>query len=122
MEQAASAAAPETMKSYFLPQSKAGRWSVGLAILMPILFAIGASLVNVLYESVPAGGTILQDLVARPALVFAMLAGMAAGIAAFITGVVAISRQHERALPVYAATTAGLLLILFLAGEFLFPE
>lgn len=110
------------MKSYSLPQSKAGRWSVGLAILMPILFAIGTSLVHPLYASVPAGGSILQDVAARPALALSMLAGMGAGIAAFITGVFAISRKHERAWLVYAATTIGLLLILFLAGEFLFLE
>jgi len=95
---------------------------LGLAILMPILFVIGNSFVNLPYASVPAGGTILEDVVARPALALTMLAGMAAGIMACLTGVVAITRKNERALLVYAATIAGLLLILFLAGEFLFPE
>jgi len=93
-----------------------------LILLMPILFVIGTSFVNLVYPSVPAGGTILEDILARPALALTMLAGMAAGILAFITGVVAITRKNERAFLVYAATMAGLLLILFLAGEFLFPE
>jgi hypothetical protein len=110
------------MKFRFLPQSEAGRWSLGLIILMPLLFAIGTLFVNLLYPSVPAGGTILKDIAARPALALTMLAGMAAGILAFITGVVAITRKNERALLVFAATMAGLLLMLFLTGEFLFPE
>ena len=107
------------MKFQFLPVSEAGRWSLGLAILMPILFVIGTSFVKLFYPSVPAGGTILKDIVARPALAIAMLAGMASGTSAFITGIVAITRKNERALLVYAATIAGLFLILFLTGEFL---
>ena len=95
---------------------------MGLVILMPILFAVGTSFVNLLYPSVPAGETILNDVGARPALALTMLAGMVVGTMAFITGVVAITRKNERALLVYAAMMAGLLLILFLTGEFLFPE
>jgi hypothetical protein len=51
-----------------------------------------------------------------------MLVGMVAGISAFIVGLIAIIRQKERALLVYVATSIGMLLILFLIGEVLFPH
>jgi predicted membrane-bound spermidine synthase len=89
---------------------------------MPILFIIGTSFTNSLYESVPAGGTILADIAARPALALTMLAGMVAGISAFIIGLLAIIRQKETALLVYVSTVIGALLTLFLAGEIVFPH
>ena len=105
-----------------IPGTTAGRWSVGLIVAMPILFRIGSSFTNSLYESVPAGRTILADIAARPALALTMLAGMAAGISAFIVGLLAIIRQKERALLVYGSTVIGALLIVFLAGEIAFPH
>jgi hypothetical protein len=47
---------------------------------------------------------------------------MVAGIAAFITGLLAIIRQKEHALLVYISSSIGALLVLFLAGELLFPH
>ena len=104
------------------PKTTLGRWSVGLIVAMPILFVIGSSFTNSLYETVPAGGTILADIAARPALALAMLAGMVAGILAFILGLLAIVRQRENALLVYVSTVIGALLVLFLAGEVVFPH
>ena len=104
------------------PRTTLGKWSVGLIIAMPILFFIGSSFTDSLYESVPAGGTILADIAERPALALTMLAGMAAGISAFIVGLLAIVRKKERALLVYVSTLIGALLTLFLAGEIIFPH
>jgi Na+/melibiose symporter-like transporter len=104
------------------PKTTSGKWSLGLIISMPILFIIGTSFTNSLYQSIPAGNTILEDIAARPALALTMLAGMAAGVSAFITGLVAILRQKEIALLVYASTVIGALLILFLMGEIAFPH
>ena len=89
---------------------------------MPILFIIGTSFTNSLYNSIPAGETILKDIAARPALALTMLAGMVAGISAFITGLLAILRKKENALLVYVATVIGALLVLFLTGEVMFPH
>jgi hypothetical protein len=89
---------------------------------MPLLFFTGSSFTNSLYKSVPSGDTILADVVARPALALTMLAGMAAGISAFITGLLALIRQKDHALLVFASSTIGGLLVVFLAGEFLFPH
>ena len=104
------------------PKTILGKWSIGLIIVMPILFIIGSSFTDLLYKSVPAGETIWADIAARPALALTMLAGMGAGIAAFITGLLAIVRQKERALLVYASTAIGALLILFLIGEVVSPH
>jgi hypothetical protein len=105
-----------------MPKTTLGKWSVGLIFAMPLLFIIGMSFTKSLYKSVPAGGTILADIAARPALALTMLAGMVAGISAFITGLLAIIRQKEYALLVYFSSSIGALLVLFLAGEILFPH
>jgi hypothetical protein len=51
-----------------------------------------------------------------------MLAGMAAGISGFITGLFAIVKQKENALLVYVSTVIGGLIMLFLVGELAFPH
>jgi hypothetical protein len=51
-----------------------------------------------------------------------MLAGMGAGISAFITGLLAIIRHKERAVLVVISTVIGVLLILFLILEITFPH
>lgn len=105
-----------------IPQTTPGKWSVGLSIAMPLLFIIGTSFIHALYPSVPAGDTILADIAARPALALTMLAGMASGVASFITGLLAILTRKERAVLPYLSTVIGALLILFLAGEFTAPH
>jgi len=104
------------------PETNLGKWSIGLIIAMPILFFIGGSFTNTLYVSVPAGGSILGDIVARPALALTMLAGIATGILAFIVGIVAVAAKKERSVFVYISTLFGMFLIMFLAGEFISPH
>jgi hypothetical protein len=104
-----------------LPKTALGNWSVGLILAMLLLFIIGTSLTNTYYQSVPAGGSILADIAARPALALAMLAGLATGIMAFILGLLAIIRNKENTLLVYISTLIGALLVVFLAGEIWFP-
>jgi hypothetical protein len=104
------------------PASIIGKWSIGLIIAMPLLFVLGMSFTDTLYESVRAGRTIFADIAARPALALTMLTAMAAGIAALITGLLAIIRQKDNALLVYIASLVGALLVIFLIGEILFPH
>ena len=99
-----------------------GKWSIGLILAMPILFAMGMSFTNSLYKSVPAGNTILADIISRPALAIIMLTGFAAGISAFITGIMAIFKQKERAILVYLSSLVGAALILYIISEFLYPH
>ena len=89
---------------------------------MFVLFVIGSSLTNTLYESVPAGGTIFADIISRPALAISMLVGFGAGISALVTELISIIKQKERAVLVYISTLVGAALTLFLIGEFLFPH
>jgi hypothetical protein len=102
------------------PKTTLGKWSVYLILAMPVIFIIGTSFTNSLYKSIPAGDTIMKDIAARPALALTMLAGMVAGISAFIAGLLAILRQKDNALMVYVSTVIGGLLILFLTGEIMF--
>jgi hypothetical protein len=105
----------------FIPVTALGKWSVWLIIAMPILFFIGGTFANSHYASVPSGNSIMEDIAARPALALTMLAGMAAGISAFITGLVAVIKK-EKAILVYAACLIGAFLLVFLAGEFINPH
>ena len=105
-----------------MPKTILGKWSLGLIIVMPLLFVLGTSFTDTLYKSVPAGGTILADIANRPALALTMLVGMGAGISAFITGMIAIIKQKDRKILVYVSTIVGAGFILFLTGEFLSPH
>ena len=105
-----------------MPKTNLGKWSLGLIIAMPLLLALGSSFTNSLYESVPSGNTILEDIANRPALALSMLAGLASGVIAFITGLMAIIKQTERAVLVYATTLIGAAANGFIIAEFLFPH
>ncbi|MFH1426779.1 MAG: hypothetical protein ABIG66_05120 [Candidatus Kerfeldbacteria bacterium] len=104
-----------------VPITKLGKWSIGLIVTMPMLFVIGSLLVNV-YEGVSSGETILKDIVARPGVALPMLAGFGSGIAAFVTGLVALTKGKERAVLVFLSTIVGALLILFLVAEITSPH
>jgi len=108
--------------SLFMPSTTLGKWSVWLIVAMLLMFFIGSSLSRSLYDSVPAGNTIMEDFNGRPALALSMLAGMLTGVAALITGLLAIFKRKERALLVYASSLIGAMLLFLLAGEFLFPH
>lgn len=110
------------MKDKLLPKTKLGKWSVGLVVAMPILFRIGSSFTDTLYKSVPAGNTIPIDIIQRPALALTMIAGMACGVSAFVTGLVAIVRKKERAFLVCVSTLIGALFTLFLSAEIIFSH
>jgi hypothetical protein len=105
-----------------LPTTAPGKWSLGLIIAMPVFLFMGGLFTNWLYPSVPAGGTILADIAARPALALAMLAGMAAGVSAFMVGLLAVIWRKEPGLLVFISIGIGALLVVFLAGEGLSPH
>lgn len=104
-----------------LPKSIQGKWSIILIVIMPMLFVVGSLFVNI-YEGVKSGETILKDIVARPGVALTMLTGFVAGIAAFITGLMAIIRKKDRAILTFLSTIVGALLILFLFAEIAFPH
>lgn len=105
-----------------MPKSKLGKLSVMFIIAMPMLFFIGSTLTDTLYEPVSSGRTIAEDIIKRPALALTMLAGMGAGVGAFILGFISILKKKERAFLVYISTLMGMLLTLFLMAEIVFPH
>ena len=105
-----------------MPKTKLGRWSIGLILAMFILFIIGLSLPNILYESAPSSNTFLDDIVNRPLLALSMLTGVSAAISALITGLVALLKRKERAILVYGSTLVGGAVTLFVISMFLFPD
>jgi len=105
-----------------MPKTTLGKWSIGLILAMFVLFFVGSSLTNSLYKSIPAGDTILKDIINRPGLAFSMLLGFGAGISAFVTGLTSIIKQKERTLLVFGATLIGAIMIVFLISEILFPH
>ncbi len=59
------------------------------------------------YESVPAGKTIPDDIVARPGVSLSMLAGFISGIAAFFVGIISITRKKDYSVLVFLSTAIG---------------
>ena len=92
------------------PQTKLGKWSVWLNVFFLIIIAASIFLVNVL-------GILSYDDhwwdVTVPVVFFA-------SIAAFILGIIAIIKNKERSVFVYASVIIGLLVILFIPLHSLF--
>ena len=110
------------MKINFMPKTTLGKWSLGLIVVMPILFIVGISFTSSLYKSVSSGNTILEDIVKRPALALTMLAAFVSGILAFIMGGIAVIRQKEKSIFVFISTLIGFFVLLWCFAEILFPH
>jgi hypothetical protein len=103
-----------------MPKSKPGKWSVILIIAMPIFFLLGRLSKSVFYLSVSSGETIIEDILRRPVLALLMLGGMGSGIAAFVTGLLAIVREKDRGLLVIISAVLGMLTLFLVVGEIAF--
>jgi len=108
------------MKINFVPKSGLGKWSIGLIVMVPILFYIGISFVSY-YKYVPAGKTIPLDIVARPGVSLAMLAGFISGIAAFFCGIIGITKRKDYSVLAFISTIVGFLVLLWCLAQFVFP-
>ena len=92
---------------HILPKTVMGKWSVSLAIIGILLTVVSMVLVAMghhLDVDAPWVGAVLS---------FAIFA-------AFATGLIAFIRSKERGITVYLGL--GLLILLFVLGEFLFPH
>jgi predicted Abi (CAAX) family protease len=102
------------MNISFLPRTVPGKWAVGLAIGFIVLFVLLIILVTTGQEG---GETFFSNLyLAVPGLL-----ALVSGIAAFVTGVISIIFARERGLVVFLAAAIGLLVIVFMVGDLLFP-
>lgn len=105
-----------------MPGTNLGKWSVGLILAMVVMFVIGLSVPNILYESAPSSNSVLDDIVNRPLLAIPILAGVGAGVSALVTGLLAVMKRKERALLVYGSTLIGAAVTFFVISMLLFPE
>ncbi len=98
-----------------MPKTHLGRWSVGLIITFLVLFG----LVQILVISGQEGGETFSDnlILAVPAFSMAI-----AGIVAFFVGIISIIKNKEQSILVFIATAIGLLVLMFVLGEILFPH
>jgi hypothetical protein len=98
------------------PVTPLGRWAVGLAATFIVLFTINSVVFMPLFQYAPEGG--LRQVLLPIYGIFMMLCGLAAGP----VGLLAILRQHERSWMVWLTLLPAAFVIVFLAGEFLFPH
>jgi len=103
------------MKNIFLPTTSLGKWFV----LFVVCFALSiAALYLLIFLGERGGEGFFTNLwLAIPGL----LAGVF-GILSFLVGVFAILKQRDRSVLTIAATILGLFVLLFVAGEILFPH
>jgi len=98
-----------------MPKTKIGKLSVGLIgafIILLILFYI-------LVATGQRGG---ETFFSNQALAVPILLAGLCGIVAFVTGLIAIIKQRERAVLVYLAVVIGALVTLWTAAEIMFPH
>ena len=107
------------MKINFKPKNDLGKWSIGLIVIMPILLYIGMSFVS-FYKNIPAGETILHDIMVRPGIALSMLIGFISGISAFFAGIIDIVRKKDHSILVFLSTIMGFFVLLWCLIQFLF--
>ena len=103
------------MKKFILPKTVLGKWSVGLAISFIVFFVL---LIILSAAGQKGGDTFFSNL----SLSIPGLLAIVSGVAAFFTGVISVIFMKERAVLTFLAIAIGLLLIVFIIGDFLFPE
>ena len=103
------------MKVHFKPKTALGKWSVGLIIVFVVLLASFQLLVA---SGQRGGETFFSNLI----LTIPMLIAGISGVSAFATGLIGAIQSRERSIAVYLATLIGLLVLLFVLGEIIFPH
>ncbi len=98
-----------------MPHTKLGKWSVGLIIGFIVLLLVFYGLV---LSGQRGGEKYFDNLIL--AIPFT-LAGLC-GIAAFITGILAVLMKRERTILVFLAIAIGAFVIIFLSGEIISPH
>ncbi len=94
-----------------LPQSRLGKWSVGLAVAFIALMTLPWFLSRIISEriGIPFGFTF-------------GISAILSGIAALVTGLISVLKQRERAVLVFLAMLMGLFALVFIIGEFFGSE
>lgn len=102
-----------------LPGTKLGRTACWIVLGSIVLFAASQS--AMLSVEALTGATSVEGI-PRVILIGLSLTSFALGLTAGVVAAVAVVRKHERGALVYATMVPGLLIIVFLLGEFLVPH
>ena len=99
-----------------IPKTRLGKWSAALLGMLILFFAVMMALVA-LGETGGGGNEPLNLKLLVPGI----LAG-ASGIAAFITGIIAIVKGRERSPLVFVSAFTGMMVLWFVIGEIIAPH
>ena len=103
------------MKVHFKPTTRLGQRSAWLIFT----FAVSLASFGILVASGQRGG---ETFFSNPILTIPGLIAAAAGISAFFTGLISIVRSKERSISVYLAVGFGLVTLVFVLGEIIYPH
>ena len=104
------------IRDLLIPKSSLGIYSILGIVLFVILFVLGRSIVIVkgpferpsfFNDPIPAAITIIAAMF---------------GVSSLFTGVIAIIKKKDRAIPVFISTLIGLFILVFWLGEILSPH
>lgn len=98
-----------------MPKTHLGKWSFGLIVAFFVLLVVAQFVV----AATGGGGETFAD---NLPVSLTMLAVWGTGIAAFVTGLLAIIRQRERSWLAYIAAFIGFLMLVFVLGELFGPD
>ena len=99
-----------------MPKTLLGKWAVGLISAFFLLFTTGILVAS------RQGPRADQTFLDNPVLSIPMLSAGAAGILAFLCGIISVIKSKEHSILVLAATIIGFLVLNFMLGEILFPH
>jgi len=103
------------MRVHFKPKTNLGKRSAWLIVA----FAVSMASFGILVASGQRGG---DTFFSNPILTIPVLIAATSGIAAFFTGIISIVRRKERSISVYVAVAFGLITLVFVLGEIIFPH
>ena len=103
---------PSTFKQ--LPKSRIAWWSVGLAAVFVVLSILDMYVMYRVSNNLP--------LAQRGAMISFGFLLMLSGLAAGITGLIALLKKKERSWLTWLSTLPGLLMLILLLGEIIGPE
>ncbi len=98
------------MKVQLLPQTKMGKWSIGLIVC----FFLAMGIFFVFVWSGEKGG---KTFFSNPRLAIPVLIAAATGILSFLIGIISIIKSRDRAIFTFISSLIGLLVTLWVIAE-----
>ena len=103
------------MRGHYKPSTFLGNWSVRLIVFFLLCVIVLSSLI----ASGQRGG---DTFFSNPALAITMLVAAILAVSSFVTGIIGIIRNRERAIFVYISTAIGFFVLLWGLAEIIFPH